>query len=196
MYDNPTVTVMTWLWSSLTESSVSRTAAMETVSRESEKLWRSIRSTSSVSKWTGEGEEERGKHCRASEAQNSILQAGNDSSCMTTVLLEANTMMLRSCCLSWVCWYHSLVTTVSWVGIRVTWRARRGESKMRRGQWRWSIKSDIEAHSVDYSVNLHGKFWPDFSFILVELIHFQPLFVSLSFRQRHRPPLTKHKALK
>lgn len=60
------------------------------------------------------------KHSGVHEAQNSILQAGKDSSCMTTVLLEARTMMFRSCCLSWVCWYQSLVTSVSWVGIRVT----------------------------------------------------------------------------
>lgn len=66
----------------------------------------------------GEGEDGRGE----STAQNSILQAGKHSSCMTTVLLEARTMMFRSCCLSWVCWYQSLVTSVSWVGIRVTWR--------------------------------------------------------------------------
>ncbi|KAG7271753.1 hypothetical protein CRUP_032656 [Coryphaenoides rupestris] len=33
---------------------------------------------------------------------------------MTTVLLDASTMMFSSCCLSWVCWYHSRVTSVSW----------------------------------------------------------------------------------
>lgn len=53
-------------------------------------------------------------------SQNSILQAGKDSSCMTTVLLLARTITLSSCCFSWVCWYHSRVTSVSWVGIKVT----------------------------------------------------------------------------
>lgn len=43
---------------------------------------------------------------------------------MTTVLLLARTMMLSSCCLSWVSWYHSLITSVSWVGIKVTWHQR------------------------------------------------------------------------
>lgn len=65
------------------------------------------------------------------EAQNSILQAGKDSSCMTTVLLEARTMMFKSCCLSWVCWYHSRVTSVSWVGITVTW----GQTQEDKRRW-------------------------------------------------------------
>lgn len=51
---------------------------------------------------------------------SSILHAGKDSSCITTVLLLAKTMMLRSCCFSWVSWYHSLITSESWVGIKVT----------------------------------------------------------------------------
>lgn len=53
--------------------------------------------------------------------QNSILHAGKDSSCITTVLLLAKTMIFSSCCFSCVCWYHSRVTSVSCVGIRVTW---------------------------------------------------------------------------
>lgn len=53
-------------------------------------------------------------------AQNSILHAGKDSSCITTVLLLARTMMPSSCCFSCVCWYHSRVTAVSCVGMRVT----------------------------------------------------------------------------
>ena len=51
---------------------------------------------------------------------------------MTTVLLDARTMMLRSCCLWWVCWYQSRVTSVSWVGIRVTCKAE-GDCEARRG---------------------------------------------------------------
>lgn len=62
----------------------------------------------------------------AKQAYISILQAGKDSSCMTTVLLLARTIMFSSCCLSWVSWYHSLMTSVSWVGIRVTWRQKGG----------------------------------------------------------------------
>ena len=68
----------------------------------------------------GSGGVRMGEEGAPEEVQNSILQAGKDSSCMTTVLLEASTMMLSSCCFSWVCWYHSRVTSVSWVGIRVT----------------------------------------------------------------------------
>lgn len=61
------------------------------------------------------------KSCSAwSGSYSSILQAGKDSSCITTVLLLAKTMMLRSCCFSWVSWYHSLITSESWVGIKVT----------------------------------------------------------------------------
>lgn len=63
---------------------------------------------------------------------SSILHAGKDSSCMTTVLLLARTMMLRSCCFSWVSWYHSLITSESCVGIRVTYRG--GEKGIFKGQ--------------------------------------------------------------
>lgn len=51
----------------------------------------------------GEREEEEPEEGGTLPAQNSILHAGKDSSCMTTVLLEAKTIMFRSCCLSWVC---------------------------------------------------------------------------------------------
>lgn len=58
--------------------------------------------------------------CIAFFFYSSILHAGKDSSCITTVLLLAKTMMLRSCCFSWVSWYHSLITSESCVGINVT----------------------------------------------------------------------------
>lgn len=67
----------------------------------------------------GGGEEEKLR------PQNSILQAGKDSSCITTVLLLAKTMIFSSCCFSCVCWYHSRITSVSCVGIRVTWGNKR-----------------------------------------------------------------------
>lgn len=66
-------------------------------------------------------------------AQNSILQAGKDSSCITTVLLLAKTMMLSSCCFSCVCWYHSRVTAVSCVGMRVTWGDTMGAVREKGG---------------------------------------------------------------
>lgn len=102
---------------------------------ENEKLWRSrvLFALALTSWWGGRGCWRREKRSGALEAQNSILQAGKDSSCMTTVLLEARTMMFRSCCLSCVCWYHSRVTSVSWVGIRVTWQ-RCNKRKMRGGR--------------------------------------------------------------
>lgn len=53
-------------------------------------------------------------------AQNSTLQAGKVSSCMATVLLLPSTVMPNSCCLSWVSWYHSCITSESKVGINVT----------------------------------------------------------------------------
>lgn len=79
--------------------------------------------------WREKLREEEKHNLEWNEAQDqvhsSILQAGKDSSCMTTVELEASTMMFRSCCFSWVSWYHSLITSESWVGIRVTCQQRR-----------------------------------------------------------------------
>ncbi|CAG5848670.1 unnamed protein product, partial [Menidia menidia] len=64
-------------------------------------------------------------HCSAKNVDQEFFKrvrsayyAGKDSSCMTTVLLEARTIRFSSCCLSWVCWYQSRVTSLSWVGIR------------------------------------------------------------------------------
>ncbi len=68
---------------------------------------------------------------------SSILHAGKDSSCITTVLLLAKTMMFKSCCFSWVSWYHSLITSVSWVGISVTYQY------------------DMQSHLMPGNINLH-----------------------------------------
>ncbi|KAF3834669.1 hypothetical protein F7725_027227, partial [Dissostichus mawsoni] len=46
-------------------------------------------------------------------SQNSTLQAGKVSSCMATVLLLPNTVMLSSLCRSWVSWYHSCIASES-----------------------------------------------------------------------------------
>lgn len=79
---------------------------------------------------------------------SSILHAGKDSSCITTVLLLAKTMMLRSCCFSWVSWYHSLITSESCVGINVTCQTKSTlQKKLQKEEW-WGISLQYW-HSTD-----------------------------------------------
>lgn len=63
--------------------------------------------------------------------QNSTLQAGKVSSCMATVLLLPNTVIINSPRRLWASWYQSCIGSESNVGIRVTCRrsSDRSQSK-------------------------------------------------------------------